>query len=218
MKINYQKEMEAVLATIPQGTRPALLLQCCCAPCSSAVLEVLCAHFDVSVYFYNPNIHPQAEYEKRLAQFDKLLPAAPFAKGVRMIPAKYDPTEFFEAVKGLEEEPEGGTRCTECFRLRLRATAEKARELGFDFFTTTLTVSPHKDAARLNELGKGIGEEVGVRFLPSDFKKKEGYKRSIELSKAYDLYRQMDCGCIFSKREEIRDENLPVSGNVGTSA
>lgn len=217
LKVNYQKEMEAVIAALPEEARPSLLLQCCCAPCSSAVLEVLCAHFDVSIYFYNPNIHPRAEYEKRLRQFDKLLPAAPFAKGVRQIRTDYDPAEFFDAVKGLEAEPEGGARCAECFRLRLRATAEKARALGFDFFTTTLTVSPHKDAAILNELGKEIGEAVGVRFLPSDFKKKEGYKRSIALSKAYDLYRQTDCGCIFSKREESGDENFPASADIGAS-
>lgn len=214
LKVNYQKEMEAVIAALPEGARPSLLLQCCCAPCSSAVLEVLCAHFDVSVYFYNPNIHPRAEYEKRLSQFGKLLPAAPFAKGVQQLPADYDPAEFFDAVKGLEAEPEGGARCAVCFRLRLRATAEKARELGFDFFTTTLTVSPHKNAAILNELGKEIGEEVGVRFLPSDFKKKEGYKRSIELSKAYGLYRQTDCGCIFSKREEADAACIPAESQT----
>lgn len=200
MRVNYQREMEAVVASL-EGARPTLLLQCCCAPCSSAVLEVLCAHFQVTVYFYNPNIHPQSEYEKRLAQFDKLLPAAPFARDVRQLAADYDPAAFFGAVRGLESEPEGGARCTECFRLRLLETAKKARELGFAFFTTTLTVSPHKDAAVLNELGKAVGEAVGVRFLPSDFKKKEGYKRSIALSKAYGLYRQDYCGCVFSRRE-----------------
>lgn len=200
MKQNYQKEMEKVLMGLSQQPRPKLLLQCCCAPCSSAVLEVLCAHFDVQIYFYNPNIHPQAEYEKRLQQFDKLLARAPAAKDVQLVPAKYDPEEFFSAVKGLENEPEGGARCIACFQLRLRETARKAKALGIPYFTTTLTVSPHKNAALLNEIGTAVAAEYGVRFLPSDFKKKEGYKRSVQLSEAYALYRQNDCGCVFSKR------------------
>ncbi len=200
MKTNYQTEMEAEIASLPQNTRPSLLLQCCCAPCSSAVLERLVKHFDVTVYFYNPNIHPQAEYEKRLSQFPKLLSAESY-QTVKTLDAHYNPDAFFEAVKGLENEPEGGARCTECFQLRLEQTAKTAKELDFDYFTTTLTVSPHKNAALLNEIGMRLGIEYGVRFLPSDFKKKEGYKRSIELSKAFDLYRQTDCGCIFSKRD-----------------
>lgn len=200
MKTNYQTEMEAEIASLPQNARPSLLLQCCCAPCSSAVLERLVKNFDVTVYFYNPNIHPQEEYEKRLSQFPKLLSAKSY-QTVKTLDAPYNPDDFFEAVKGLENEPEGGARCTECFQLRLSQTAKTAKERGFDYFTTTLTVSPHKNAALLNEIGMRLGIEYGVRFLPSDFKKKEGYKRSIELSKAFDLYRQTDCGCIFSKRD-----------------
>ncbi len=200
MKTNYQTEMEAEIASLPQNARPSLLLQCCCAPCSSAVLERLVKNFDVTVYFYNPNIHPQEEYEKRLSQFPKLLSAESY-QTVKTLDAPYNPDDFFEAVKGLENEPEGGARCTECFQLRLSQTAKTAKERGFDYFTTTLTVSPHKNAALLNEIGMRLGIEYGVRFLPSDFKKKEGYKRSIELSKAFDLYRQTDCGCIFSKRD-----------------
>lgn len=200
MKTNYQTEMEAEIASLPQNARPSLLLQCCCAPCSSAVLERLVKNFDVTVYFYNPNIHPQEEYEKRLSQFPKLLSAESY-QTVKTLDAPYNPDDFFEAVKGLENEPEGGARCTECFQLRLSQTAKTAKERGFDYFTTTLTVSPHKNAALLNEIGMRLGIEYGVRFLPSDFKKKEGYKRSIELSKAFGLYRQTDCGCIFSKRD-----------------
>lgn len=200
MKTNYQTKMEAEIASLPQNARPSLLLQCCCAPCSSAVLERLVKHFDVTVYFYNPNIHPQAEYEKRLSQFPKLL-SADLYQTVKTLDAPYNPSDFFEAVRGLENEPEGGARCTECFGLRLEQTAKTAKERGFDYFTTTLTVSPHKNAALLNEIGMRLSIEYGVRFLPSDFKKKEGYKRSIELSKAFDLYRQTDCGCIFSKRD-----------------
>ena len=198
-KPNYQRELERVLQSIPAGKKPILFLHACCAPCSSYVLEYLSRYFTISIYFYNPNIHPQAEYEKRLAQFPKLL-QAPFCETVQTLDAPYDPEAFFEAAKGLENEPEGGARCTECFQLRLRQTAKTAKEQGFDYFTTTLTVSPHKNAALLNEIGKALGEKYGVKFLPSDFKKKEGYKRSITLSKDLDLYRQTDCGCSFSKR------------------
>lgn len=201
MKINYQRKMEEEIASLSVGQRPRLLLQCCCAPCSSSVLAVLTAHFDVTVYFYNPNIYPQAEYEKRLAQLPKLLAGAEYGKQIQVLEAPYVPADFFAAAKGLEEEPEGGARCTECFRLRLRETAKQAKTRGFDYFTTTLTVSPHKNAAVLNEIGLSLGEEFGVKFLPSDFKKKEGYKESIRLSKAYDLYRQDYCGCVFSMRE-----------------
>ena len=179
MKINYQRKMEEEIAAFAAGVRPRLLLQCCCAPCSSAVLEVLVPRFDVTVYFYNPNIHPQAEYEKRLAQLPKLFAGAEYGDVVKVLEAPYVPEDFFAAAKGLEKEPEGGARCTECFRLRLRETAKQAKEIGLS-----------------------LGEEYGVKFLPSDFKKKEGYKESIRLSKAYDLYRQDYCGCVYSMREE----------------
>lgn len=202
MKINYQRKMEEEIAKFSQGERPKLLLQCCCAPCSSYVLKALTAHFRVLVYFYNPNIQPAAEYEKRRENLDKLLRCAPYCEDVQVVEAPYDPARFFEAVRGLENEPEGGARCTECFRLRLTAAAKQARALGCDWFTTTLTVSPHKNAALLNALGEEIGTEVGVRFLPSDFKKKEGYKQSIALSREFDLYRQNFCGCVFSARTQ----------------
>ncbi len=192
--INYQKEMEAVIASL--GTaRPRLLLHSCCGPCSSAVLERVTAWFDVTVFFFNPNILPPEEFEKRLFWQKRLLDQAPFARGVELIVPEYDPAEFFAAAEGLENEPEGGARCTQCFVLRLGRTAEAARAGGFDFFATTLTVSPHKNAPRINAVGEALGKNAGVRWLPSDFKKKDGYRRSLELSREYGLYRQAWCGC-----------------------
>lgn len=180
------------------GTKPVLLLQCCCAPCSSAVLEILQKHFDLKLYFYNPNIYPKAEYDKRLAQFDKLFSADMYSNDIELVPSAYESEKFYEAVKGLENEKEGGARCTECFILRLEETAKKAKEIGADYFCTTLTVSPHKNSQLLNELGIKAGEKYGVKFLSSDFKKKEGYKRSTELSNELGLYRQNYCGCEYS--------------------
>lgn len=205
MKENYQLQMEAEIQNIPENTRPTLLLQCCCAPCSSYVLSVLAEHFDVLVYYYNPNIHPESEYQKRGEQFKKLFKGGNYETKVRWIPAEYDPERFFDAVKGLENEPEGGARCTKCFWLRLRETVKKAKELGADYFTTTLSVSPHKNAQALNEIGIQLEKEYGVKFLRADFKKKEGYKQSIVLSREYDLYRQDYCGCIFSMRPEEKE-------------
>lgn len=180
------------------GQKPVLLLQCCCAPCSSAVLERLKEHFSLKLYFYNPNIYPEEEYEKRLAQFDKLLGAEEFSKGIEILPSVYEPEKFEEAVKDLHNEKEGGARCTQCFILRLEETAKKAKEIGADYFCTTLTVSPHKNSQLLNELGLKAQEKYGVKFLLSDFKKKEGYKRSTVLSNELGLYRQNYCGCKYS--------------------
>lgn len=180
------------------GQKPVLLLQCCCAPCSSAVLERLKEHFRLKLYFYNPNIYPKEEYEKRLAQFDKLLGAEEFSKGFEILPSVYEPEKFEEAVKDLHNEKEGGARCTQCFILRLEETAKKAKEIGADYFCTTLTVSPHKNSQLLNELGLKAQEKYGVKFLLSDFKKKEGYKRSTVLSNELGLYRQNYCGCKYS--------------------
>ena len=199
MKTNYQLIMEEELKNIEStGEKPVLLLQCCCAPCSSAVLERLKEHFDLKLYFYNPNIYPEEEYYKRLAQLEKLLEKTEYPNGIETVRARYNQEEFFDAVKGFENEKEGGKRCTQCFILRLEETAEKAKEIGADYFCTTLTVSPHKNAELLNQIGIKTGEKYGVKFLQSDFKKKEGYKRSTELSKEYDLYRQNYCGCKFS--------------------
>ena len=180
---------------------PSLLLQSCCGPCSSYVLEVLARYFNVTVLYYNPNIYPESEYYKRLDEQIKIINSMPFKNKVELMPCDYDEQEFLTAAKGFEGEREGGARCKECFVLRLDKTAALAKEKGFDFFTTTLTVSPHKNAQVLNELGKDISEEYGVSYLFSDFKKKNGYRRSCELSIEYNLYRQDYCGCPFSKAE-----------------
>ena len=202
MKQNYQKQMDAVVASLPQGERPRLLLQSCCGPCSSYVLEALTPYFRVTVLYYNPNIQPRAEYDLRLENQRKIIAALPTPSAVDILECDYDGEKYDAAVKGLESEPEGGARCTVCFRLRLEETAKRASELGYDWFCTTLTVSPHKDAERLNQIGRALGERYGVPFLPSDFKKREGYKRSIQLSKEYELYRQDYCGCLYSKSEK----------------
>lgn len=195
MKTDYQKQLDLLINGLE--TKPKLLLHSCCGPCSSYVLEYLSKYFEITLYYYNPNIYPPEEYEKRLINQEKVVEKTGWAT---LMPSKYDHGEFLTAVKGLETEPEGGARCTECFKIRLLKTAKAARNGGFDYFATTLSVSPHKNAALLGELGEKIGEEYGVKHLPSDFKKREGYKRSIELSKELDLYRQDYCGCEFSKR------------------
>lgn len=193
---NYDKRMQAVLAALGDS-RPRLLLHSCCGPCSSAVIERLAPRFDLTVYYYNPNIAPEEEYRRRLAVQRELVEKL---GGAVLVEGEYEPAVFLAAVRGLEGEPEGGARCTECFRLRLEATARRAAEGGFDFFCTTLTVSPHKDAGRINAISEALAARYGVAALPADFKKREGYKRSIELSKAYGLYRQNYCGCPFSGR------------------
>lgn len=193
---NYDKRMQAVIAALGEK-RPRLLLHSCCGPCSSAVIERLAPHFDLTVYYYNPNIAPEEEYRRRLAVQRELVEK--LGRAV-LVEGEYEPAVFLAAVRGLEGEPEGGARCTECFRLRLEATARRAAEGGFDYFCTTLTVSPHKDAARINAISEALAEHYGVAALPADFKKREGYKRSIELSRQYGLYRQNYCGCPFSGR------------------
>lgn len=194
---NYALEMDRVLEELG-GRRPALLLHSCCGPCSTAVLETLCARFDVTLFYYNPNIQPEAEYLLRLDNQLRVLGARPEAA---LLGCDYGGGDFEAAVRGLEGEPEGGARCTACFRLRLERTAREAAERGFEFFCSTLTVSPHKDAGRINGIGRELGERYGVRYLPSDFKKRDGYRRSIELSKELGLYRQNYCGCLYSKQE-----------------
>ena len=199
MAENYNLLMEKEIENIKENAlKPTLLLQCCCAPCSSAVIERLKEHFHLKLYFYNPNIYPKKEYEKRLAQFDKLLACPAFKEDIGFVPALYEPEKFEAAAKGLEGEKEGGKRCEACFGLRLFETAKKAKEIGADYFCTTLTVSPHKNSKLLNEIGIAAQKEYGVKFLFSDFKKKEGYKRSTELSNELDLYRQNYCGCKYS--------------------
>ena len=197
MKKNYQKELDGLLAGLEEGERPTLLLQGCCGPCSSYVLEYLTRYFDVTLLFYNPNIRPEAEYQKRLAALRELLEKMPTASPVQVLEPGWRGEEFLEAVKGLENEPEGGARCAGCFRLRLEETARLAAEGDYDFFGTTLTVSPHKNADLLNAIGQEVAAKYHAQWLPSDFKKRNGYLRSIQLSKQYGIYRQDYCGCGF---------------------
>lgn len=209
MNINYQRLLEERLLDIEKtGTRPRLLLHSCCAPCSSHVLEYLSAFFDITVFFYNPNIHPAEEYRKRVIEQKEFIERFPEAKGVTFAEGDYDPERFFELSKGLEDEPEKGKRCNICFAMRLEEAARYGGENGFDYFTTTLSISPHKNASLLNSLGERIGRENGIEYLYADFKKKNGYKRSSELSAEYGLYRQDYCGCVFSKLESEKRNSM----------
>ncbi len=200
--VNYQKELEKVIeglsSTMP---KPKLVLHSCCAPCSTYVLEYLSQWFEIIVFYYNPNIWPKEEYEKRVVDQEVYTKKIAEDTKVSFMSGIYDEREFYAKIKGCENEKEGGKRCELCFEMRLKKTAECAKKLAADFFSTTLTISPMKNASLLNELGECIGQEEGVTFLPSDFKKKNGYKRSIELSKENDLYRQNYCGCVYSYKE-----------------
>jgi len=199
-KINYQKILDSEILKIEKsGTVPTLLLHSCCAPCSSYVIEYLSNYFKITVFYYNPNISLQEEYTYRASEQKRLIESMPVKNKVEFLEGEYVPQDFFAACKGLENEPEGGARCAECFTLRLEKTAHIAKENNFDYFTTTLTISPLKDAQLINSIGKKISEEYSVPYLFSDFKKRNGYKRSIVLSQEYSLYRQNYCGCIFSK-------------------
>jgi predicted adenine nucleotide alpha hydrolase (AANH) superfamily ATPase len=202
--MNYQKELDILIERqANEQTRPRLLIHSCCAPCSSYVLEYLSSYFDISVYYYNPNIFPEEEYNRRVEEQRKLIQDMRLSNQVEFLAGEYYPSEYYKVVKGKEAEPEGGERCFLCYEMRLKETARVAREGGFDYFTTTLSISPHKNATKLNEIGSQLSKEYEVLYLPSDFKKKNGYKRSIELSKEYQLYRQDYCGCVYS----IRDVN-----------
>ena len=204
---NYFKELEGLIAGLGD-TVPKLLLHACCAPCSSAVLEYLAPHFRIYLLYYNPNIAPRAEYQKRLEELRRLLCEMPLPRPVELLPCEYRGEDFARMAQGLEAEPEGGARCMACYRLRLREAAIAARDHQMDYFTTTLSISPLKNARALNQIGEELAAEFGVRHLPSDFKKREGYKRSIQLSRQYGLYRQDYCGCVYSKdqREAVRKE------------
>lgn len=197
---NYQKELERIIEKA-QPDVPSLLLHSCCAPCSSYVLEYLSDYFEITVLYYNPNIYPEEEYDKRVQEQKRLIAGMNTAHPVHLIEGRFDSREFYNAVRGLEHIPEGGERCHACFRLRLEETARIASEKGFDYFTTTLTISPLKNAVKLNEIGEELSNQYQIQWLPSDFKKRNGYKRSVELSAEYNLYRQDYCGCVFSKRE-----------------
>lgn len=218
---NYQKELDKIIENIDgdEKNAPTLFLHSCCAPCSSYVLEYLRQYFKITVFYYNPNITEDAEYRKRVAEQKRLIAAynqeltntvdadqysdglPDAAYSIEVVEGDYEPERFFETAKGLEECPEGGERCFACYALRLSETAKRARAGKFDYFTTTLSISPLKNAAKLNEIGEKLAAGYGVAWLPSDFKKRDGYKRSIALSKEYDLYRQDYCGCVYSRRE-----------------
>ena len=203
--MNYQLEMQKRIDAFQrEGKRPLLLLHCCCAPCSSAVLERLCACFRLLLFYYNPNIEPEAEYTKRYEELVSLAARMPGLEGVRVMRGEYDCERFHSAIHGFENLGEGSERCARCFRLRLVRTAEQAQREGADFFATTLTLSPLKNPSVINTIGSEIGGELGIEYLPSDFKKKDGYKRSCELSQQYGLYRQDYCGCIYSRMERER--------------
>ena len=201
--VNYQKELDKLLSDLEQtGEKKTLLLHSCCAPCSSYVLEYLSRYFYITVFYYNPNIYPPEEYDTRVKEQKRLVSQMPVSLPVQVAEGAYEPELFFETVRGMEQLPEGGERCFRCYELRMRKAAEYAADHGFDYFTTTLTISPLKNAGKLNEIGLKLAEETGVPYLVSDFKKKNGYKRSIELSAKYELYRQNYCGCVYSRREE----------------
>ena len=207
-KINYYLECEKEIRR-NEGRLPRLLLHSCCAPCSSSVLEYLSPHFDITLFYFNPNITPEEEYRKRVAELHRLVSEVGYPNPVRIVEGRYDSSEFFAIARGLEDLPEGGERCAGCYRLRLEETAKVAAEGGFEYFTTTLSVSPYKNAQKLNAIGAELAEQYGVRYLFSDFKKKDGYRRSIELSAQYGLYRQNYCGCVFSAQQSCakRKEN-----------
>lgn len=205
-KRNYQKELDRLLEGIDkEGRTPRLFLHSCCAPCSSYVLEYLSRYFEITVFFYNPNISPAEEYEKRVEEIRRMIGEMEFVHPVKLVEGEYDPQVFFRMAKGMKHIPEGGERCFGCYRLRMEEAARLAKEGNYDYFTTTLSISPLKNAQKINEIGEELAEIYQVSHLPSDFKKKNGYKRSIELSGEYELYRQDYCGCVFSKLE--REEN-----------
>lgn len=198
-KINYQKQLDKIIENLGDKV-PSLLLHSCCAPCSSYCIEYLSQYFNITVIYYNPNIYPEAEYKKRKAEQKRLISEMKTKCPVEMLDCDFESEKFYEMAKGLEHCSECGERCFKCYRLRLEKTVQEAKENKFDYFTTTLTISPLKDSQKINEIGLELAEEYNIEWLPSDFKKKEGYKRSIELSKVYSLYRQDYCGCVFSKR------------------
>jgi len=214
MKQNYQKELEKKIQKLQMEQKvPTLLLHACCAPCSSYVLEYLAEYFHITVFFYNPNITDATEYYKRVEEEKRLIQELPVKYPVSFIEGTYEPERFVAEVKGLEHVPEGGARCEKCFALRLAETAKLAQEKAFDYFTTSLTISPLKNAALLNEVGEAMAAEYcheDTAFLNSDFKKKNGYKRSVELSEIYGLYRQDYCGCVYSKLQREQEKRAKV--------
>lgn len=206
---NYQRELnQTIERLVKEGQVPRLLLHSCCAPCSSYVLEYLSEYFSITVFYYNPNIFPAEEYEKRVKEQEALIEKLPAKHRISFLEGPYEQERFFEMAKGLERVPEGGERCFRCYHLRLLEAAQMARAGGFDYFTTTLSISPLKNVHKLNEIGEKLAREYGVAYLNSDFKKRDGYKRSIELSKEYGLYRQDYCGCVYSLRERKESKRI----------
>jgi hypothetical protein len=208
--INYQKKMEELIGEYCSGGQvPRLLLHSCCAPCSSYCIACLAEHFEVTVFYYNPNIYPPEEYHMRAGEQERFIRKFPTKHPVSFVEGSYDVGRFYEMAQGMEDLPEGQERCFACYELRLREAAAYASSHGFSFFTTTLSISPLKNAAKLNEIGAKLEREYPVRYLYSDFKKKDGYKKSTELSREYGMYRQYYCGCVFSMRE--RDAQIAAS-------
>lgn len=203
--INYQKVMEELIRdNCSETVVPRLLLHSCCAPCSSYCISCLAEYFHVTVFYYNPNIYPPEEYWMRAAEQKRFVEQYPTKYPVSYIEAPYESDRFYEMARGMEDIPEGGERCFACYEMRLKKSAEYASLHGFDFFTTTLSISPLKNAQKLNEIGAKLAEQFHVQYLYSDFKKKDGYKKSTEISKEYQMYRQYYCGCVFSKRDRDR--------------
>ena len=204
-KINYQKKLDKIISEISEkNITPTLLLHSCCAPCSSYVLTYLAEYFKITLFYYNPNIYPESEYNYRVNEVKRLIEELPVKNKILFVEGEYNPNLFFETVKGFENEEEGGERCFKCYELRIKEASEIAKSGGFDYYTTTLSISPHKNAEKLNEIGEKYADEK-TKHLTSDFKKKNGFKESVRLSEKYNLYRQNYCGCVFSKR------NLPVT-------
>lgn len=208
-KINYQLMLDKITAKNEgEDILPSLLLHSCCAPCSSYTIEYLSKYFSVTILYYNPNISDKDEYEKRKAEQIRLINSMPLQSKVSFMDCDYNSSEFFDIARGYEDYCEGGERCFRCYRLRLEKTARLAKENSFDYFCTTLTISPLKSSQKINEIGFELEKEYNVSWLPSDFKKREGYKRSIELSKEYNLYRQNYCGCIYSKKQQEKSKEI----------
>jgi len=203
--VNYNRLQDQILKKLAgEGKRPRVLVHSCCAPCSTYVLEKLTEYMDVTIYFYNPNIHPKVEYERREHVQQEFIAAfnAKTDNAVEFLSATYQPKEFFAVTKGLENEKEGGARCAVCYELRMHEVAEKADELGYDYFTSALTLSPKKNSQTINKIGLALEEQFETQYLPSDFKKQNGYKRSIEMCQEYNVYRQCYCGCVFAAKDQ----------------
>ncbi|MFP3152863.1 epoxyqueuosine reductase QueH [Lachnospiraceae bacterium ZAX-1] len=208
MKQNYQKALEDMIEKHQKAKEvPTLYMHSCCAPCSSYVLEYLSQYFQITVFYYNPNIYPEEEYDKRVEEQKNFIRELPTKHKIQFEIGDYDKEQFYKEVRGLEDLQEGGERCFRCYEMRLLKAAVHAKERGMDYFTTTLSISPRKNADKLNEIGERLEKKYGIRYLKSDFKKKNGYRRSVELSKQYGLYRQDYCGCIFSQRKSKKVES-----------